>query len=59
MQAGCAGDMPDDVVQLNIHLIEGLLHVLRMVCSYQDKAFSMPPHRTDRTDGLFRSMGCA
>src|SRR5262245_19050172 len=47
------------MVQLDVHLVEGLLHMLRMYRSDLNETFSVTPHRTDCADCLFRSMGRA
>ena len=58
-QAGNAGDVADDMVELDVHLVESLLHMLRVNRGDLNKAFPVTPYGADGTDSLFRPMGCA
>ena len=57
-QAGNAGNVADDMVELDVHLVESLLHMLRMNRGDLNKTFSVAPQGTDCADRLFRPVGC-
>jgi len=51
-QASGPGDVADDVMNLKVHLIECLLHVLKMNRGHLDQAIAMAPQRAEGTDLL-------
>lgn len=53
-QSGETGDIGDDVVQLQVHLIESLLHVLNVSRSHLHQTVPMTEDRTHRVDLLIR-----
>jgi hypothetical protein len=57
-QTGNPGDITDDVMELDVHLIESLLHVLAVNRGHLYQRFAMAPDRTHGADGLRRTMRC-
>ena len=57
-QAGLAGDVADDVLQLHVHLAEGLLHVLNMVGGIADQHGALPQETPKTPDFPLRAEGC-
>jgi hypothetical protein len=47
-------DGADDVVQLPVHLVHGLLHVVHMRCRHLNQALAMPSQRSHRAHFLRR-----
>jgi hypothetical protein len=51
-----ARDIADDVMELEIHLIQRLLHVVDVSCGHLHQALSMPEQRPDGAEFLFRAI---
>ena len=58
-QAGDAGEVAEDVVELEVHLIQGLLHVLGVGGRLLHQALAVPEEGPDGTDRLGRAEGGA
>jgi hypothetical protein len=58
-QPSCSGDIADDMVKLQVHLIQRFLHVLDMASCHVDKTGPMSQQRPDRADVLCGTEGCA
>jgi hypothetical protein len=54
-QAGGSGQVADDVVNLQIHLVQRLLHVLEMKGGQLNEIIAMTPSRTDCADFVVRA----
>ena len=53
-QAGLPRDVTDDVMQLQIHLVQRLLHVVHVRGGHLHKAFPVPQQRADSAYLLLR-----
>ena len=49
-QPALAGNVTEDVMHLQVHLTEGLLHVQRMLSRHLNQALPMAPQGTDHAD---------
>src|SRR5690348_13720546 len=56
-QTGGPGDVADDVMNLKVHLIKCLLHMLQMNRGHLDQAVAMAPERAEGTDLLIGTEG--
>src|SRR5580704_7935780 len=53
-QSGHSCDVANHMVQLKVHLVQRLLHVLDVGCRHLHQTLPMPQQRTDRADFLLR-----
>src|SRR5271157_491674 len=51
-----ACQVADYVMELDVHLVQRLLHVLNMYCRHLNQTFPVPPHRSNSADRLWRTM---
>lgn len=58
-QTGGSGQIADDVVNLQVHLVQGLLHVLEMKSGHLNEVVTMAPQRTHSADLIVRTEGAA
>src|SRR4030095_4460054 len=57
-QTGDPSDIADDVMDLKVHLVQRLLHVLHVDAGHLNEVFTMPHQGTNFTDGLFGAKVC-
>lgn len=55
-QSGQTGNVADHVMQLQVHLIQRFLHVVRVRGAHLHQALPVPKQRTDGADFLFRTI---
>jgi hypothetical protein len=58
-QSGLTHDVADNVMQLQIHLVQRLLHMVDVSRGHLHEAFPVPQQRSHRTDFLLGAIRCS